>query len=200
MDLSNCVNLTSIGGSAFSGCEKLESIDLSAFANKLEKIEYGTFSGCKSLKTLDLSNCVNLISIGESAFSGCKKLVSIDLPASTKLKIIDSRAFSSCANLKTLDLSNCVNLISIGESAFSRCKKLESIDLSACIKLEKLQIYALGDYDGKVKLPISIKEIVDDAFKSPNSSEYPSQVLVPNEEIKQMVIDSGYPEDRIKLY
>jgi len=174
LDLSKCTNLTSIGENAFRRCEKLESIDLSAFADKLEKIEESTFHGCESLKTLDLSNCTNITSIAWGAFSGC-------------------------SSLKTLDLSNCTNLTSIGESAFSGCKELESIDLSACTNLQKLIKESFDRYGGKVKLPASITEIEKYAFGE-DSYYLSSQVLVPNETIKELVMDSGYPEDRIKLY
>ena len=49
-----------------------------------------------------------------------------------------------------------------------------------------------------VKLPTSITIIAKKAFGKTEDS-YCKEVHVPNETIKKLVKDSGYPEDRIKV-
>ena len=84
--------LTSIGGSAFSGCSSLTEINLPA---SLTSIGEGTFWSCSSLTEINLPD--NLIWIGESAFESCSSLTEINLPAN--LTSIEESAFSGCSSL-----------------------------------------------------------------------------------------------------
>ena len=69
-----------------------------------------------------------------------------------------------------------------------------------CSKLTKIGQWAFsGCTNAVVKLPASITEVEEKAFGK-NNETYCQKVLVPNEEIKQLVIKSGYPENRIEMY
>ena len=197
VDLSGCTKLTEIGESAFYKCSSLESIDLSP-CTKLTKIGGDAFSGCSKLKSVDLSGCTELTEIAYGAFSKCSSLESIDLSTCTKLQKL--RGFSGCSKLKSVDLSGCTEITEIGGYAFPECTSLESIDLSPCTKLTKIGGDAFsGCTKVVVKLPASITEVKEKAFGE-NNETYCKKVLVPNEEIKQLVRASGYPEDRIEMY
>ena len=120
------------------------------------------------------------------------------------VKIIKNEAFKDCDGLKVVDLSGCTELTEIKGSwrdgAFYECSSLESIDLSSCVKLTKIGKQAFSDCTNAViNLPASITEVKEKAFGEKNET-YCKKVLVSNEEIKQLVRASGYPEDRIEMY
>ena len=62
----NTYSVTSIGGSAFSNCSSLTSVEL---PNSVTSIGSYAFSGCSSLTSVELPNSVT--SIGGSAFYYC---------------------------------------------------------------------------------------------------------------------------------
>ncbi|MBQ3635323.1 MAG: leucine-rich repeat protein [Bacteroidales bacterium] len=135
-------SVTSIGDSAFSYCESLQSISL---PDTLSSIGDSAFMYCSSLQSISLPD--TLSSIGNSAFGGCSSLQSISLPDS--LTSIGNAAFSSCKSLQSISLPNSLTLIgdafigceslqyislpnsltSIGNHAFYNCKSLQSISL-----------------------------------------------------------------------
>ena len=67
--------VTSIGRSAFEGCEKLEEIIL---PEGIVRMEQSAFAGCGSLKQLELPD--SLISIEKDMVSGCGSLKEITIP------------------------------------------------------------------------------------------------------------------------
>jgi len=210
VDLSGCSEITEIGGwkdGVFENCSNLKSIDLSS-CSKLLKL--GGFSGCSKLKSVNLSGCIELKTIcGQSnigyqqdigAFSGCTSLESIDLSSCKKLGYIGRYVFKDCSKLKTVNLGGCIELEAIGWRAFEDCTSLESIDLSPCTKLTKIERCAFEDCkEAIVKLPANIINIDFVAFGYDDDSCC-QNVLVPNQTIKQLVIDSGYPVYRIEMY
>ena len=129
-----------IGKSAFSGCEALETIEIS---EGVMKIDDYAFSGCKSLKKIVFPN--TLVSIGRGSFSG-SGLTEVYLPDS--VSSIGGYAFSSCS-LSSVRLSNSITRINaftfydarsltsliipssveyIGEGAFRNCGSLKYIE------------------------------------------------------------------------
>ncbi len=112
--------VTHIGTNAFSGTEKLKSIDLSK-ATKLSYIGANAFAN-SGLTSVDLSNNTALKEINSSAFYSCGYLTTVTLP--TSVKIIASQAFKNCANLTAVTGVTEVDKIETG--AFDGCPKLET--------------------------------------------------------------------------
>ena len=74
-DLTIPNNVTSIGGSSFSGCVSLTSVTI---PNSVTSIGEWAFFGCSSLTSIAISNSVT--SIGYEAFWGCSSLENIFVP------------------------------------------------------------------------------------------------------------------------
>ena len=88
-------NVTEIGESAFSSCQKLRRVEL---PDGITRINKGTFSLCKNLQHIDLPD--GLTFIGDNAFASCKKLTMLTIPEGvTKF---GNRTFQDCINLHTL--------------------------------------------------------------------------------------------------
>ena len=85
-------SVTSIGDSAFSGCDSLTSV---VIPDSVTIIGDSAFFGCSSLTSVVIPDSVT--SIGDSAFSGCDSLTSVVIPDS--VTIIGSSAFYGCDNL-----------------------------------------------------------------------------------------------------
>ena len=92
-------SVTSIGESAFSGCEDLVSITL---PNSITNIGNYAFYECLNLTSVSLGNTVT--SIGKCAFSYCENLTSITIPAS--VSNIGNWAFECCDNLTNVTCLN----------------------------------------------------------------------------------------------
>ena len=140
--------VTSIGGSAFSGCSGLTSISI---PEGVTSIGGGAFSECSGLTTIKvdsnnkkydsrnncnaiidketntlIAGCKNTIipegvtSIGNYAFSRCSDLTSISIPEG--VTSIGDCAFFNCSGLTSISIPEGVT--SIGEDAFSLCDNL----------------------------------------------------------------------------
>ncbi len=118
--LSN--SLTSIGASVFKDCTSLASIMI---PNSVTSIGGGAFSGCTSLTSITIPNTVS--SIGSGTFSGCSSLVSVVIPDS--VTTYGDEAFKGCTSLKNITISN--NVTNIGERSFRDCSSLESFNVAS---------------------------------------------------------------------
>ena len=108
VSLGETASVTSIGGSAFEGCESLASIDLS----NCSSWPYASiFGNCKNLKEIKLSS--TLTEIPPALFSGCTGLTSFDFTNITK---IGDSAFEG-TGLKEIILP--ATITSIGNNAFN---------------------------------------------------------------------------------
>lgn len=137
------VALATIGGSAFSYCNKVEQVTL---PESLTSLGSSAFSNCSSLKSLTfpanikevpssvLYYCQNLESvtlaegttrIGSSAFYSCQKLATINLDGQPLTRIDDS-AFGNTA-LTSVTLPN--TLTTMGTGVFQNCTQLESANI-----------------------------------------------------------------------
>ena len=87
-------SVTSIGSSAFYGCESLTSIEI---PNSVTSIGYYAFYYCSSLTSIEIPNSVT--SIGDSAFSGCSSLTKITClaitPPTIETNTFDSDSYSA---------------------------------------------------------------------------------------------------------
>ena len=105
-----------IKAEAFSGCENLRTVLLSANGNI--GLSQGVFADCESLH--EVANSENIQSIGANAFVNCKALWRIDF--GKHLQRIGDGAFSNCHSLTSVALP--MSLREIGEGAFAGCKNL----------------------------------------------------------------------------
>ena len=92
-------SVTSIGDSAFNGCESLTTIRL---PNSLTEIPAFVFSNCKSLTSITIPDGVT--SIGDGAFSGCESLNNVIIPE--RVNSIGKYVFQSCSSLTSLTFQN----------------------------------------------------------------------------------------------
>lgn len=109
--------------------------------------------------------------------------------------------------LKNIDVSKCTKLQRVCYTAFDSCENLESLDLSHCTELKEIGGYAFSNTENlTVRLPDSITEIAEGAFGNPdkchngNCQKPCKKVLVPNEEIKALVLAANYPKENIAIY
>ena len=149
-------DVTSIGGSAFSGCSRLTSIDI---PNSVTSIGSYAFYYCSRLTSIDIPNSVT--SIGGGAFSNCSSLTSINIPNS--VTSIGDFAFRDCSSLTSIDIPNPVT--SIGYEAFSGCSRLTSIDIPNSVTSIGYEAFYDCSSLTSVTIPNSVTSIGDYAFK-----------------------------------
>lgn len=133
-------SVTSVGSSAFSGCNLTKISGPSDAVSVITKqcnskaveeivITSGTsicdsaFRDCSGLTSVTIPNSVT--SIGDSAFRECTGFTSVTIPDS--VANIGNSAFEGCRGLTSVSLGN--GVISIGDSAFYDCGKLTSITI-----------------------------------------------------------------------
>ena len=148
-------SVTSIGGSAFSECTDLTSIEI---PNSVTSIGFNAFFKCTNLASIVIPN--SLTKIEMSAFEDCKSLTSIILPNS--VIYIDAYAFSGCSGLTSFVIPN--NVTWIGEGTFMGCTSLTSIEILN-------HVTTIGDYAfcgctslTSIEIPNSVTSIGFDAF------------------------------------
>ena len=118
-------NLDYLGKLAFFNNRKITSIDLSE--TDITSIGDRTFSGCIKLQEVNLNGCDKLTKIDSQAFSGDNALSAVDLGGCTALTTIANNAFDSCTSLYEANLKECTALTTIGSKAFNKCSSLEEV-------------------------------------------------------------------------
>lgn len=118
----------------FSGCGRLEGIDLGMLDTSSVTIMNSMFSYCEGLKRLDLSN-FDTSNVKDLAymFSNCMLLEKIDVSSFIFDNVTDvTSMFDSCKNLKTIIFSDKLNTEKITNmmAMFQYCTSLEDLDLS----------------------------------------------------------------------
>ena len=112
-------SVTSIGNDAFSNCNSLTSVTIS---DSVTKIDWNAFSGCSSLTSVTIPDSVT--EIGGSAFQGCSSLTSVTIPDS--VTSIYGSAFNWCDNLESITIPDSITVI--GEKAFIGCLSLKTVN------------------------------------------------------------------------
>ncbi len=165
--------VTSIGNSAFAGCESLANITVDANNAIYSSDENGVLFN-KDKTTLIQYPIGNtrtsytipdsVTSIGAYAFAFCTSLASITFGENSQLTSIGYSAFSSCDSLASITIPDSVT--SIGNYAFSYCDSLESVTFG-----ENSQLTSIGDYAfylcdslASITLPNSVTNIGNQAF------------------------------------
>ena len=150
----NGLPVTSIGDSAFYGCDSLTSV---AIPDSVTFIERYAFGGCRSLTTITIPDCVT--SIGENAFSDCISLEDITIP--DEVTFIGAYAFSGCNLFTSVAIPESVTFL--GPYVFSGCNSIESITLSLnSLDGQFAQIFNLR-YNGAATeffVPESLKKVL----------------------------------------
>lgn len=159
--LSAMAGLTKIPASAFAGDVKLASVSIN---ENVDEIGASAFAGCKELATVTVKTDKDgesaLATIGNLAFAGCEALESIDLGA-TQITMINGLAnaqFLGCKALKEVKVP--ATLTDIGAQAFGDCV-IEDLDLSetGITSLKAIFRYADGTYPTAKKPYASLKSI-----------------------------------------
>lgn len=124
--LNNC-------GSFFSGCTKLETVDLSGLDTSECSKFSAMFCDCSSLQAIDLST-LNMDKLTDlySMFSYCESLTELDLSMIDTSNVTSfSNLFEHCSSLETLNIEGMNTSKSLGfVSMFDGCRSLASIDVS----------------------------------------------------------------------
>ncbi len=160
-------SVTTIGGSAFSGCSELTSIII---PDSVTTISNDSFAWCRELTSVDIPDSVT--EIGNSAFYCCTGLTSIHIPDS--VTTIGPSAFLGCTGLTSVDIGD--SMTTIGWGAFLGCTGLTSIIVGAnnpnysskdgvLFNKDQTELiqYALGK-SGSYTIPDSVTEIGQYAF------------------------------------
>ena len=149
-------SVTSIGGSAFSGCSGLKELTLEdgeeilsfgsdVFSNApLESVYLGRslsdassassslfYNNRTTLTSLTIGNSVT--SIGSYAFSGCSGLTSVAIPNS--VNIVGDYAFDGCSGLTEVTMEDGESTLSLKSSIFNYCP-LESLYLGRTLSCD----------------------------------------------------------------
>lgn len=110
--------VTSIGGSAFRGCENITELTLS---QNIRSIGSDAFNGCKGITEISVPLTVN--TLGANIFKDCIGLTRVTIGRG--VSSISSEMFSGCTGITEITIPGSVS--KIGINAFSGCTALKSV-------------------------------------------------------------------------
>lgn len=175
---ANCDSLTSVvlpeglthmEGSVFDHCTSLTSVTLPSTLKNIDGTS--TFKNCTSLTSVSLPE--DMLYLYGYTFEGCTSLKSITLPK--KLDCIMTNAFAGCVSLTSLYIPASVS--EIGRDAFEGCSGITSFHVdeanqnyssegTVLFNKDKTRlIYALGQIEGDYKVPATVRDINEWAFR-----------------------------------
>ncbi|MDR3595419.1 leucine-rich repeat protein [Clostridium sp.] len=216
----NGVAVKRIGELAFLLKQNLMSITI---PSSVTQIDNSAFGNCSSLKSITIPNSV--ISIGENVFSGCFSLQNIIIDNNyytnvngvlfnkSKTKLMEypegkvdksyiipngvasiaNGAFQDC-NLTSITIPSSV--ISIGDSAFFYCRNLTSVNIPNSVTSIGANAFETCTSLISMTIPSSITSIGKYAFNDLNNNFI---VYVDSEKVRQLLINSALPENKIRL-
>ena len=166
--------VTSIGNSAFSGCNSVKNVHYTGTIKDWCRISFAdeTSNPMNAGANLYINNEIvtdlvlpgTITDVNEYAFYGCSSLVSLTI--GNGVTSIGHNAFYKCANLKSVVIPDSVT--SIGSSAFERCNSLESITLpfigaakNGSVATNFGYIFGAGSYSyNNDYVPASLKNVI----------------------------------------
>lgn len=163
-------SVLSIGKEAFCACAKLQSVNFEA-DSKLESIGQFAFDSCASLTNLIIPASVTYI--GTLSFSGCFSLTSLTLPYIDKhLRYYFSKS-DNFSNYLPSSLKSIVILggASIPDYAFADCNYLEDITIPRSVTTIGRNAFLNCNSLTRMTIPNNVIEILDNAFANCNKLE-----------------------------
>lgn len=147
-------NTSGIGNNAFTNCTNLTTLNIT---DGVKFIGNYAFQGCAKLQEIKLP--VGLTSIGSNAFDGCTALSSIVIP--DNVKTMGAYIFQNCTGLKSAKLTDNLEIIPFG--LFHKCKNLKAANIPQnCTKISTYSFQNCGL--DSVIIPKSVKKIEESAF------------------------------------
>ena len=151
----NGYQVTGIDSWAFSGCNRIKSINI---PSSVTSIGYGAFSGCSSLT--DIVIPLSVRTIGSSAFRNCSSLEYLTIPVSVSK--IEDCTFEGCIGLKEITLP--VTITSIGYRSFYGCSALQTLEVPFGVKsIGSSAFYGCSSLTS-ITFPYGLTKISSEAF------------------------------------
>ena len=170
-NMNNLTTITGIGNlktdevtsmcSMFSGCSKLENIDVSGFNTDKVTDMAGMFDNCSKLTSLDVSRFnTGHVSRMSYMFRNCSNLRNLDVSGFYTQSVGDMEAmFQGCSSLTSLDVKDFNPISPTANHMFEGCSSLRSLDLrkmifdhrrsddvlKGCSSLRKLYVNSTSD-------------------------------------------------------
>ncbi len=165
-------NVTDIGKSSFSDCDRLASVML---PQSITIIPDAAFSHCISLPTIQLPSSIT--SIGDAAFNHCEMLSNVTIP--NAVASIGLNAFRHTA-IQSLELPN--SLTTIGATCFRGCNELTTLllpkNLATIGRLAFADCSQLKTVTSLIEEPFELAEYVFESYDSDNNQWVaPSAIL-----------------------
>lgn len=185
-DVTIGYGVTKIGESSFSGCSKLNCVNI---PDSVITIGAEAFAYCVSLDNIEIPNSVS--DIGLCAFYNCLSIDNIELKSD--VSEVSESLFEGCQRLKSIILPNSVN--KIGNSAFANCDNLTSIKLPDNVESIGYKAFYGCDSLSRIIIGKALKSIMNSAFYQCNQL---SQVYYQGTEDDWWEISIGYQNDTLK--